>query len=42
MIDPMTFQSPSNSNNDNYCCYCFDGVWKVKPKYIVLCSNALP
>ena len=25
----------------NYCCYCFDGLWKVKPKYIVLCSNAL-
>ena len=25
----------------NYCCYCFDGLWKVKAKYIVLCSNAL-
>ena len=25
----------------NHCCYCFDGVWKVKAKYIVLCLNAL-
>ena len=23
----------------NHCCYCFDGLWKVK--YIVLCLNAL-
>ena len=24
----------------NSCCYCFNGLWKVKVKYIVLCSNA--
>ena len=24
----------------NCCCYCFDGLWKVKVKYVVLCSNA--
>ena len=25
----------------NQCCYCFDGLWKVKAKYKVLCLNAL-
>ena len=25
----------------NHCFYCFDGFWKVKAKYIVLCLNAL-
>ena len=23
----------------NHCCYRFDGLWKVKHKYIVLCLN---
>ena len=25
----------------NHCCCCFNGLWKVKAKYIVLCLNAL-
>ena len=25
----------------NQCCYCFDGLWKVKAKYKILCLNAL-
>ena len=24
----------------NHCCYCFDGLWKVKAKYVVQCLNA--
>ena len=23
----------------NHCCYCFDDLWKVKAKYVALCSN---
>ena len=25
----------------NHCCYCFDGLQRMKTKYIVLCVNAL-
>ena len=25
----------------NHCCHSFDGFWKVKAKYVVLCLNAL-
>ena len=25
----------------NHCCFWFDGLWNVGPKYIVLCLNAL-
>ena len=25
----------------NHCCYCFDGLGRMKTKYIVLCWNAL-
>ena len=24
----------------NHCCYCFDGLWKIKAKNLALCLNA--
>ena len=43
---PIPYNRPSLSRGHqtitimNYCCYCFNGLWKVKAKYIVLCLNA--
>ena len=34
------FQKTSNSNNNEFLLLLFDGLWKVKAKYIVLCLNA--
>ena len=36
-----TFQRPSNSyKNESLLSLLYDGLWKVKVKYIVLCLNA--
>ena len=40
-ISGFTFQKLSNSNNNESFLLLFDGLWKVKAKYIVLCLNAL-
>ena len=43
---PIPYNLPSLSSAHetvaimNHCCYCFDGLWKVKVKYIILCLNA--
>ena len=36
------FQKTSNSNNNNLLLLLFDGLWKVKDNYVVLCLNASP
>ena len=44
---PVPYNWPSLSKDHqtvtmmNHCCYSFDGLWKVKIKYKVLCLNAL-
>ena len=45
---PIPYNRPSLSRDHQtvtimkHCCYCFDGLWKVKKvKYIILCLNAL-
>ena len=43
---PIPYNRPSLSRGHqtvttmNHCCYCFDGLWNVKVKYIALCLNA--
>ena len=39
-VPGFTFQGSSNSNNNVSFLLLFDGLWKVKAKYIVLCLNA--
>ena len=34
------FQKTSNSSNNKLLLLLFDGLWKMKAKYIVLCLNA--
>ena len=41
MYPDFTFQMPSNSNNNKLLLLIFDGLWKVKAKYIVLNLNTL-
>ena len=44
---PIPYNGPSLSRGHqrvtviNHCCYCFDDLWKVKAKYLALCSNDL-
>ena len=43
---PIPYNRPSLSRGYrqvtiiNHCCNCFDGIWKVKVKFIVFCLNA--
>ena len=43
---PVPYNWPSLSRGHqtvtimNHCCYCFNDLWKVKAKYMVLCLNA--
>ena len=41
MYPYLTFQRPSNSNNNESLLFLFNDLWKVKAKYKVLCLNCL-